>query len=126
MNKFISVLTLPFFAAPAMGEELSKVEALRTIELREGDLRVSYVTGGGCREHSAKFAMTIKEDDKKKYVATLTVMDSTDEPDTCDAVVEVSGTANLKDLLKKEAARQKIDPAKLGDIQIELPKVTVQ
>lgn len=123
MNKLIAIGAFCLFSTGALAsEEISKVESLKSIEVRDGQVKVSYLFSGGCGKHKPLFAVTLNRVDKK-MMAQLKVMDSSEGNDNCEAVMEVSGAANLNELIIQAAKRQKIALSALKDVTLQLPSV---
>lgn len=125
MNKLIAIGVFCFFSTSAMAsEEVTKIESLKSIEVRDGQVKVAYHLSGGCGKHKALFAVTLNKVDNK-MMGQLKIMDSSEGKDNCEAILEVSGSANLNELIHQAAKRQKIPLSSLKDITIQLPTVQV-
>lgn len=125
MNKLLAIGAFCLFATSAIAaEEISKVESLKSIEVRDGQVKVAYLLSGGCGKHKALFAVTLNKVDNK-MMGQLKVVDSADGTDNCEAIIEVSGSANLNELIQQAAKRQKIPLSSLKEVTIQLPSVQV-
>lgn len=125
MNKLIAIGALCLFSSSAFAsEEISKVESLKSIQIQDGQVKVSYLFSGGCGKHTPLLAVTLNKVDRK-MMAQLKVMDSSAGNDNCEAVLEVTGSADLNDLILQAAKRQKIPVSSLKDVTVQLPSVQV-
>lgn len=125
MKNIFIIFSLVFGSEILLAEELSRVESLQTVDFKDGILSVSYMTSGGCSEHSPQFALSLSKNDEKIYVAKVKILDSTEVADQCESIISVSGKADLVSLVKEEAKRLNIDLKDLANVELELPKITL-
>lgn len=111
--------------------EVSQKVDLFNVNVKGGIMSFDYSVGGGCREHTPKVVVTIEKtkcnpDNYEGHKAVLTVYDTAPEKDGCESYMAVSGTVDLKEVIKAELEKRKLEKADGEEIyicKIELPSL---
>lgn len=106
-------------------EVQANVTDFTSIHYESGKLTVNYRTGGGCQPHRAVFEIEPTSISKDLVKATVSVDDYSPEPDLCEALIPVSGSANVRELVKEQLSRRNISVNKDFSLELSLPVVTV-
>lgn len=111
-----------FFSTSAFAQEMQSIDSVKSVELRGKALSAVYEIGGGCAEHEGFVRVTLEKTSvAKSYVAKVNVYDMAAEADACEAKLSISVEADMNQLIKQAAARQKIAVEELERVQIVLP-----
>lgn len=118
------VVCFAIVSTPAFAQEMQSIEAAKIVELRGNQLRASYEVAGGCAEHEGLVRVTLEKEGGKSYVARVDLYDVVATADMCEAKISVTVDADLNQLIKQAAARQKINVEDLERVRIQLPALT--
>ncbi len=90
---------------------------------RDGQLELSYRTGGGCAEHTAAISVELEEaPNGGGTIAKVKVFDETPTEDFCEAYIGVDGTADLPTLIG-DAAKAAGKDLSNRRVVVELPSL---
>lgn len=119
MKTALFIITLLFgSAAFAMSYEVN----LSTVNFDGTTMSYSYMTGGGCEDHRSEVVVDVVNDAKFGYTAYVKVLDKTDKPDLCEALIHQQGSVNLRQLVQQKAAAAGM----AGNyIRIVLPEISI-
>lgn len=111
----------------ASAMQMAEVTEFKVIKLDGMQMEVTYETGGGCGVHSPYFAVELQKDKNNKgYVAFVSVYDTTEEADNCDALIVVEGQSDLSALIRQEMEKKSIDPSQVPMLRLQLPQSQVR
>jgi hypothetical protein len=113
-------------SAPASKEVVTPIESLTSLSLdpASGALAFAYVIGGGCAEHRGAPRVELSKT-ASGPVARVRMFDVSSAEDPCEALVGVSGSADLQALVAEAAAAS--GQAVAGQrLVVELPSTTFE